>query len=109
ADTLPPAGPVEGGAGDLPGSDRLGVSSPQVTDDAQVVGAAAHGRRIAVQAGEHEGPRAVVRGLVDAPADQRHGTPCVQRTTLDAPLPALARLLQRHIQPPKPLFVRSEE
>ncbi len=34
ANTLPPAGPLEGGAGDLPGSDRLGVSSPQVTDDA---------------------------------------------------------------------------
>src|SRR5439155_1597974 len=105
ANTLPPAGPLEGGAGDLPGSDRLGVSSPQVTDDAEVVGAAADGRRIAVQAGEHEGPRAVVRGLVETPADQRHGAPCVQCTTLDSPLPALARLLQRRIQPAEPLSV----
>src|SRR5207245_10915400 len=105
ANPLPPAGPLEGGAGDLPGSDRLGVSSPQVTDDAQVVGAAAHGRRIAVQAGEHEGPRAVVRGLVETPADQRHGAPCVQCTAPDSPSPALARLLQRRIQPAEPLSV----
>src|SRR5207249_3203910 len=62
----------------------------------------------AVQAGEHEGPRAVVRGLVEAPADQRHGTPCVQRTTLDAPLAAFARLLQRRVQPPDALSVAPE-
>ena len=107
-DPLSPAAPIEGRTGDFPGPDRLGVASPQVTDDAEVVGAAADRCQIGVEAGEHEGPRAVVRGLVETPADQRHGTARVQRTTLDSPLATLAGLVERRVEPLKS-FLRAPE
>ena len=107
-DALTPAGPLEGGNGDRPGPDRLRVPPPQVADDPQIVGAAAGRRKIAVQAGDHEGARAVVRRLVDPPADQGHGPPRVERAALDSLLAPLVRLLQRDIQPPQPLVMATQ-
>ncbi len=98
-DTLSPGAPIEGRTGDFPGPDRFCESPPQVTDDAEIVGAAADRRQIAVEAGEHEGPRAVVRGLVETPAHQGHGTARVQRTTLDSALATFASLLERCVEP----------
>jgi len=48
------------------------------------------------------------RGLVEAPADQRHGPASVQRPTLDAAFAAAARPLQRRVQPPEPFIVAPE-
>ena len=73
---------------------------PEVADDAQVVGAAAGRGQVAIPAGGHQGPRAKIRCLVDAPADQRERAPGVERVPLDGLLVALARLVQRPIQPP---------
>ena len=101
----PPARPIEGGKSDVPRRDGLRVPAPQVADDPQIGGATAGGTHVAVAAGHHEGPRAVVRGLVEPPAHQRHGAARVEGAALDRRLLAPARLVQRHIQPPQPLRV----
>ena len=107
-DALLPTGAVEGGDGDVPGPDRFGVSPPQVTDDPQIVGAAADRGIVAVSARDHEGLREVVRRFVDPPADQRDGAPCVERVTFDCLLVQLARLVQRHLQPAQSFGVAPE-
>jgi len=81
------------------------VPPAQVADDAQIVGAAAGRGKIGVQAREHERPRAVVRRLVDPPADQGDGAPRIEGATLDSLLASLARLVQRQVQPPQPFVV----
>jgi hypothetical protein len=91
---LAQAGSVEGGEGDLPGADRLGVACPKVGDDAQVVGAATGRGEIAVAASGHERLREVVRRLVDAAADQGQGAPCIEGLALDRGLVPLACLVQ---------------
>ena len=87
------AGPAEGREGDLPGSDRLGMPTPQVADDAQVVGAAAGRGYIPLPARNHHGLREVVRRLVDPPADERRRPSCIESATLDHPLVPFARLV----------------
>src|SRR2546427_9665463 len=94
--------PLEGGDGDLPRPDRLRVPPPQATDHAQIVGAAAGHRDIAVPARAHEGPGEVVRRLVDPSADHRDRAPRIEGLTLNRRLFPPARLLQRQLEPPQP-------
>jgi hypothetical protein len=105
SDALAPPRPFEGGARDLPGRDRLRMPPPQVTDDPQIVGAAAGHRDIGVPAGDHERPGAIIRGFVDPPADQGDGTPRIEGATFYRPLVAPTRLVQRYIEPQASLVV----
>ena len=107
-DAPPQAGAVEGGRGELPGSDRLGVPSPQVTDDPEIVGAAAGGGSVPVPAGGQEGLREVIRRLVDPPAHQGDGAPRIEGVTFDRLLFTLARLVERQVEPPLSLIVAPE-
>ncbi len=60
---------------------------------------------IALPAGGHERLREVVRRLVDPPADQGDGAARIEGVTGDRLLVPLARLVQRHIQPPQSFVV----
>src|SRR2546427_12667197 len=97
--------PLEGGAGDLPRPDRPRVHPPPATDPAQIVGAAAGHRDIAVAARGHEGLGEVVRCLVDPSADHSDRAPRVEGLTLDRRLVPPARLVQRQIEPPQSFVV----
>ena len=107
-DAPPQAGAVEGGRGELPGSDRLGVPSPQVTDDPEIVGAAAGGGSVPVPAGGQEGLREVIRRLVDPPAHQGDGAPCIEGVTLDRLLVPLAGQVEGQVEPPLSVIVPPE-
>src|SRR5207247_11174413 len=107
-DALPQTGVVKGGRGYLPGPDRLGVAPPQVTDDPQVVGAAADRGGIAIAAGSHESPREVVSRLVYPPADESDRASRIEGLTLERPLLLFARLLEGQVQPPQALVVAPE-
>src|SRR5207244_12498492 len=98
--------PIEGGDGDLPRPDRLRVPPPQATDHAQIVGAAAGHRDIAVPARGHEGLGEVVSCLVDPSADHSDRAPRVEGMTLDRRLAPPARLVLLHIAPHQSLVGR---
>jgi hypothetical protein len=99
---------VEGGDGDLPGPDRLHVPPAQVTNDPQIVRAAADRGTVAVPARGHEGLGEAVRRLVQLAADQGKGAPRVEGATLHRRLPLRARPVQRHIEPPQAFPVAPE-
>src|SRR2546427_1399713 len=97
--------PIEGGDGDLPRPDRLRVPPPQATDHAQIVGAAAGHRDIAVPARGHEALGEVARRFVDPSAAHGDRAPRIERLTLDRPLVPPTRLVQRQIEPPQSFVV----
>src|SRR5205809_3598245 len=97
-DAPPQAGAVEGGRGELPGSDRLGVPSPQVTDDPELVGAPAGGGSVPVPAGGQEGLREVIVGPFDPPAHKAVGPPRIEGVRLNRRLVRLAAQSQRQAE-----------
>src|SRR3989442_11468112 len=93
--------PLEGGDGDLPRPDRLRVPPPQATDHAQIVGAAAGHRDVAVAARGHEGLGEVVRCLVDPSAYHGDLAPRIEGLSHYRRLLPPSRAFHRPIQSPQ--------